>query len=210
MYKYRFEKKIILNKNNYSLLYELLMHFKPIFPERKINNVYFDDLNYSFYFDHLNGACDREKHRVRWYPSFGSNPIEASQYFYEIKKKKNDLSLKRTNSIDQNDIHKITTNSIKLIDPSLYNEYFRKYYVNKENTLILTHDYKIKFAKCTRFEKAENFKNFNIISIAEEILEIKFEEKNKSDFIALCDKFKNVKISNFSKYINGMQLVYNF
>ena len=44
--------------------------FHTAFPERQVNNIYYDTPGMAYYFDHLSGVKDRVKVRLRWYGEF--------------------------------------------------------------------------------------------------------------------------------------------
>ncbi|HWH71058.1 MAG TPA: VTC domain-containing protein, partial [Candidatus Sulfotelmatobacter sp.] len=47
--------------------------FREVYPPRVVNNVYLDSPSRRDYYDHINGAANRTKTRVRWYgPQFES------------------------------------------------------------------------------------------------------------------------------------------
>ena len=66
---YRFEKKFIVEKTRlHSVLFDLKSSgFFKIFPNRVVNSVYFDDKDFSAYYENLEGLSNRTKYRFRFY-----------------------------------------------------------------------------------------------------------------------------------------------
>ncbi|MEK7677782.1 MAG: polyphosphate polymerase domain-containing protein [Verrucomicrobiota bacterium] len=67
--------------------------FRPAYPERQVNNVYFDTPRLDHYFDHISGNSARVKVRLRWYGefnAFGASPV------LELKFKRGSASWKES------------------------------------------------------------------------------------------------------------------
>ena len=85
----RYERKWICNDFNYISVVNALLRsnffFHMHFPKRKVNSLYFDDLNYSSIRQNLNSLSEKEKFRIRWYGPTNNffNPV------FEIKTRKN-------------------------------------------------------------------------------------------------------------------------
>ena len=90
--EYRQERKFIFSNIHFSDLIEKLylnsFCFTEIFAERKINNVYFDDNDLSFYRQNVMGIGSRLKYRLRWY---GKDFSLIKAPVIEIKKKEGDV-----------------------------------------------------------------------------------------------------------------------
>ena len=69
--------------------------FRKQYPDRKVNSIYFDDINYSSILENLDGVSSKKKIRVRWYGSQNKliNPI------LEIKSKKGFVTKKENYQI---------------------------------------------------------------------------------------------------------------
>ena len=67
----RFERKWIFKSENYLALINSLLRselfFTNQYPQRKVNSIYFDDLNFSAIRENLDGVSNKKKIRVRWY-----------------------------------------------------------------------------------------------------------------------------------------------
>ena len=69
----RFERKWTYDNVDNLMLHNVLLRSKFFFsiqyPKRKINSLYFDDLNYSSINENLDGVSEKKKYRIRWYGS---------------------------------------------------------------------------------------------------------------------------------------------
>ena len=67
----RYERKFVYQNTNVDAVirqvYQNSFGFKEVFHKRKINNIYFDDANYRFYKQNVEGVANRKKLRLRWY-----------------------------------------------------------------------------------------------------------------------------------------------
>ena len=67
----RFERKWVFKSKNYLALVNSLLRSELFFinqyPSRKVNSIYFDDLNFSSVRENLDGVSNKKKIRVRWY-----------------------------------------------------------------------------------------------------------------------------------------------
>ena len=65
----RIEKKFVLGKHKDDFLKKLLLSngFNKQYPDRVINSIYMDTVNYDFAKDNISGISNRKKIRFRWY-----------------------------------------------------------------------------------------------------------------------------------------------
>ena len=93
--EYRFERKWIYNKgDNLNLVNKLIrsdFFFNFTFTKRKVNSIYFDDLNNTSILENLYGLENKKKIRIRWY---GDSKIINNPRL-EIKKKKGFITEKK-------------------------------------------------------------------------------------------------------------------
>jgi hypothetical protein len=66
--------------------------FRPVFPERRIHNIYFDTPGLDAFHDNAAGAPHRRKYRIRWYGDSESPPDDA---LFEMKERVNDRGFKQ-------------------------------------------------------------------------------------------------------------------
>ena len=83
MREMRLEKKFVYQNGDISYKSFLINGmFKKIYPNRKINSIYFDCENLKNVWDNINGFSKRIKIRLRWY-----NNLFNKEVFLEEKKK---------------------------------------------------------------------------------------------------------------------------
>lgn len=191
--------------------------FRITYPDRRINNIYFDDHQLSSYQDNLIGTANREKLRLRWYGETG----EPKQAVMELKAKKNKLGWKKRAAIDLNDIplqglpiDELTSRLKDRLPPDLrlklelrdcpvtYNRYRRSYFEDATGLIRLTLDKDLAFQDLqvkTRltFDDCQTCEGFGI-------LEIKF---SSMDDLAGIDVIRDLdlRMTKFSKYVFGLR-----
>ena len=68
-----------------------------IFPDRQINNIYFDTPGLTTYKENVMGIANRDKFRVRWY---GWDPFVIKKPKLEIKHRRNNVGAKTIFNVD--------------------------------------------------------------------------------------------------------------
>jgi SPX domain protein involved in polyphosphate accumulation len=129
--------------------------FRKIYPDRVVNNIYFDSPFYDAFNDNSFGISDRVKCRLRWY---GENNADAQPQF-ELKFRKAGLGFKRTQYFMADELNIYPLNSLyarlrqklqpaykeyldKSHRPTIFNYYHREYYATKDD-IRMTIDSKI-------------------------------------------------------------------
>lgn len=188
--------------------------FNEIFFQRKVNNIYFDDLDKSAFRDNIEGSDKRVKCRMRWYgDTFGV--IEPT---LELKIKKGLVGYKRSFKLNNftflsntktseirsfifsNDIPNDIYEMLKVSYPMLYNSYLRKYYLSFDKKYRVTLDKKLEYAK---YDKTISFRNSidpNLI-----VLEIKYDIENDHQAKSILGEFP-FRLDKNSKFAKGMEL----
>ena len=223
----RFERKYIFENRDLEeviqLVYSNSFCFKEVYEQRKINNIYFDNNNYTFYHQNVSGVGERKKIRLRWYNSnFDSvkdATIETKIKYGEVGDK---LSFKILNvnskisNFRQNEIvpklllgvNKVS-NNIELkevlsgLQPTLFNSYERKYYLSFCGKFRITLDFNQEFFDPEYIKYKQSKK---IIDPREIVLELKYDLQNDFAVRRLSQEF-NVRLSKNSKYVNGVNKI---
>ncbi|MGB1242472.1 MAG: polyphosphate polymerase domain-containing protein [Chitinophagales bacterium] len=205
----RYEKKYkIEHLSKAYVLQALRMHpaaFRKLYPDRTINNIYFDTPNLTTYHQNVAGIADRKKFRVRWYGE-EITQIEAPQF--EIKFKQAELGGKHIQKVDSfqlDDLEKLTKEINKnsqtdaLLQPVLINSYRRAYYATSNQKFRITIDTDLRYCPLL---KSKNF-NQTYYSESGVVLELKYalEDDQLVDFINQFLPFRQTKKS---KYVTGM------
>jgi hypothetical protein len=203
----------------HTLLHWLKMHpacfFKP-FPDRQVNNIYFDMYNYYAFAENLSGASSRTKVRYRWYgeskdPDIGTIEIKCKRnYFgwkhrYPINKPpyKAGYSLK---DIRQALLEQLPPDGKKWLNtspfPIIINRYYRKYFLSSDEKIRVTMDTK-QAVWDQRFKPLPNFKNKANLPPAL-VVEVKFDRKDREVASQILEGIP-LRVSRFSKYISGVR-----
>ncbi len=213
---YRYEIKFVLDLANVSKV-NLWMNTQTLmrkaFPDRRVNSLYFDDINHSSVKDNLIGISEREKLRLRWY----GNSISNSNVSFEIKKRHGRLGSKDSYKMDSIDgmlnelsLHDITTKSLqdlrakkiifnKDIYPVLQVGYDREYYADNEG-IRMTIDHDIAFTRPMYHQTlGSNLETHYPLTI----LEVKFLPNLKPQALAVI-KSLDLTPKRHSKYLAGM------
>ena len=182
---YRYEKKYSINITDYDrAIQELKLHpacFSEIFYERRINNIYLDDLNLSSYFNHLDGYDKHMKARIRWYGDTFNDDIDAK---LEFKMKNGKLGNKEifpleSFSLDSQSSLKPLVKSIlkkssqeylKLeylmnYSPVLINSYMRRYFLSRCGNFRVTIDTDLSYFKLVSGRISDPIRDHNLAII---------------------------------------------
>jgi len=213
--KYRFERKIIVDSHSYEDLIYLfkVKGFLKLFQERKVCNIYLDDLNNHAYFDNILGNSKRLKHRIRWY---GELFTTVNKITLEQKIKYGNVGIKNNFKVDTKfdflqsysygQLTKLIRTLLKnlkdkivvdILYPASINTYTRSYYSDINNKFRITFDKEIKYYSIQNKIKLQK-------TDPRIIVEIKYN--NENDLIASnILNFINFRLGKNSKYVNGVE-----
>jgi len=195
--------------------------FREVFEERGVNNVYFDDQNYTFYKQNVSGDGLRKKYRLRWYGDSFSDIIKPT---FEIKKKFGEVGDKISFKLKELQFNLNTTSSeeirksliqplqkeapllgkhLEMVMPTLYNSYNRRYFLSACGNYRITLDYRMKFYNpaLKDFRKSEYLLENNTT-----ILELKYNTQHDSESRELTQGIP-VRLSKNSKYVSGIDFI---
>lgn len=82
---WRFEKKFVIEECYYTSIIRsaFLEGYFNIYKDRRVNSIYFDDVNMTSYYENLSGIAERTKYRLRFY---GDSEILEPRFERKIKK----------------------------------------------------------------------------------------------------------------------------
>jgi hypothetical protein len=215
----RYEIKFIINPIEYHRVHNWLHRhtscLKTEYPDRQVNNVYFDSYTYQSYCQNIFGLSEKSKVRLRWY-GVAKEPQNGS---LEIKSKRNHLNWKLIYKIENNIALKgsdwrafrlgireqLPAEGRRWIEmnplPVLINRYKRKYFVSKYKDIRVTLDSNLDIYD----QSHKPFPNYSSKSNLPKVLvlEIKFQREQKSYFL---QTFRDIpwRSSRYSKYIAGL------
>ena len=215
---YRYEIKFILDNAKLSDAIRWLYNnttANKIYDNRKVNSIYFDNVDFSSVRDNLTGISERSKLRLRWY-----GHQENSLPFFEVKTKNGRLGYKTSyqiKSIGNNllnlNIDKISSKCIKdlaeqdvVLDehlvPALRVSYEREYY-ETHNGIRITIDQDIIFSD-TQPHSLINENSSTLYPF--KIMEIKFKPEMK-DEVAKLMRPLHITHKRHSKYLIGLAML---
>ncbi|MBT8265599.1 MAG: VTC domain-containing protein [Bacteroidia bacterium] len=225
-HNYRFERKFTVPDSYSFTEIEHVVHtnrflFREVFHERQVNNIYFDTLGFTDYFDNVLGVANRKKIRIRWYgDTFG----EIAKPVLEIKIKKglvgdkwsyklkpftlnNDFTNSYIQSIfEASDLPASILESVKMVTPTLLNSYSRRYFLSANNKYRVTLDYSLLYHRIDK--RFNNFKR-QPETDPNKIVELKYalEDDDMANQISTMFPFR---LNKNSKYVNGVNTIKQF
>ena len=212
----RYERKYRIDEISFGAVEQIVRShpasFRKAYPDRQVNNIYFDTPGLSTFEDNVAGVSDRCKYRVRWYGEIVPKPVNAN---FEIKIKSNQLGTKKTipiGDIDLMDLETLTqkvnqlSSDINLLQPFLANAYQRAYYESLDGRFRITLDHQLKFC----FPNYTSILNLNRFhqDFSGIIVELKYNESEDDNANQIMQylPFRNTKNS---KYVSGLYRVLN-
>jgi len=219
--EYRNEKKFLLYKVSRKALFiqyklsNLLL--SQLYPDRWVNNIYFDNINMDLFNLSVEGQSKRAKVRLRWYGDFHNleNPL------LELKSKIGHKNIKKSvmikdkliygkslskffnNLINSKGLPESFRYLLKELRPVLANRYFRSYHLSANKKYRVTTDTSLSFANLiTSSLNYLYWKKQKDISI----VELKF--KKSDDYIVnfMTEIRSRYRMAQISKYTYGLQL----
>jgi hypothetical protein len=214
----RYEIKFILNEEELSEAFSFIKSegaFKA-YPDRNINSLYFDTLQFDSIRDNLAGISNRQKVRLRWYEKF----INNEPAIFEIKKRIGRLGCKEKYEIKDLTNSNIYDKSLNEIKNILFENIFKNQNILDEiylPTLLVNYDreyYETDIFRIT-LDKNISYSNVTLHNILTHytpleykghILELKFKP-NVKDIISKKIKYLNLIPKRHSKYLVGMAML---
>ena len=210
---YRYEIKVPISQYNEIIFLNWFLSLRNIRvhnPPREINNIYFDNLNFSSAKNNIDGISKRAKFRVRWYEKdsiLSSCNVELKIKDGKLNRKitiptklnHKDILSKEFLDLIKDNLDKIDYNHRELCAqkflPIVQNNYFRTYYLHKD--VRMTYDTSVKYKNL----KIKSINDWNSDKL--NVLEIKFNEKQLSQAQELISRMPFVP-KRHSKYLRGL------
>lgn len=216
----RFERKIQISELTRFEIESIIKHhpaiFREIYPQRYVNNIYFDTVNMSHFLDNIDGVSQRLKVRIRWYGDifgFIKEPV------LELKIKKGLVGSKRkfilkpfyfdkTYNLKMQQELFVNSNlpeniqeDIKSLRITLLNHYLRKYFISSDNKIRLTMDFNMEYYKLNQISNSFNIKN---IDRKNTIIELKYSNTD-AEIIESITNHLPFRLTKNSKYVTGLK-----
>lgn len=181
--------------------------FYKLYPNRTVNNIYFDSPNMVCLNDNLKGINIRKKYRTRWY---GADIKQITQPKLEVKYKENELGGKTIFDLPPFDLSNIKALQKEVnhlipqqfsLQATLLNSYERSYWGTKDGKFRITIDSNL------RFHSLLHSPNFNRYLHRDSvvIVELKYDREDEKDLQRIT-RFLPFRLSKNSKYVNGILL----
>ena len=216
----RLEIKYTAPETEYHRLFHWVQHhshgFFVHYPDRIVNNIYFDSQDYSSFWETLSGFSSRTKVRYR---SYGGS-ILPEEGTLEFKNRKNQYTWKDSYKLSIDLLNTSTSWEafFKRLGGSLSHEarcrfqenpvpilincYKRNYFINRDHTIRITLDTGLKIFD-QRYSSSPNL-NRKVILPSSVILELKFSEE-KREQVSQIFRDMPVSMSRNSKYVFGVR-----
>ena len=218
---WRHEKKSLLTDISYHELINLIKrhpyHFTEPYPERYVNNIYFDDCQLSHYNANISGISYRTKLRLRWYGD-ASGVIDP---VLELKIKKGHLGTKLRADIlrfelpenlsgekvmkllNSNELPQQIHEILGRTKPQVMNRYLRRYFVSADGAFRITVDSDVSFRRIFHLCGSQTGNNLN----NHLVLEFKYDQEAEERAHLVTGYFP-FRITKSSKYVAGIQKTY--
>ena len=207
----------VFNTSTYDITQNLKRYnitFLKEYPDRWINNIYFDNKNLDSLYQSIEGSYMRCKTRLRWY----GNYLEFSVPKLELKIKKGYMNTKKSFNclyVHEKFDRPFSINNIKDIalypksilrdmKPIVSNRYFRKYLISNDKKIRITIDSNLCFSSLKNKSLNQiSWKKENLLSI----IELKFQDHKHAPRNLMTFLNKHYQLSQISKYTYGVQLI---
>ena len=179
------------------------------YPDRWVNNIYFDNNNLDSMRQSIEGSYMRYKTRLRWYEDFSS--IKDPRM--EVKIKKGYLNTKliykcsySSQNVDEpfmmdkiNYHNPVISNIFKGIRPVICNRYLRRYLISEDKKIRITIDTKLQFSSINKKKLINNAWK----KTSPTIVELKFDDFNYAPRNLMSFLKNNFSVTQISKYTLG-------
>ena len=190
--------------------------FHEAYPARVVNNIYLDSPGRGDYHDHINGVGNRSKTRMRWY---GEPCGVIERPMLERKIKRGVVSRKESQGLpafclnggsveallqaafSSARLPEMLQLALQHREPSLFNRYYRHYFVSADGRFRLTVDSGLKFAGVKPDSRPAVF---SLPATPTVIIELKFGPEIAED-AGLVTNVLPFRVARFSKYVAGIE-----
>lgn len=214
----RYERKFVPDGFTPESLVGLVRHhpalFREIHPERRVNNLYFDTPDLRHYTDHVNGAANRVKIRVRWYgDSHGKNENPT----LEFKIRHGAVGRKVTYPLPALDLDgefdrapfdqamgalpEMVRYQMREHVPWVANRYRRRYFCSGDRKVRLTVDWRIESLHARH--AGVSLRPMPAANPAM-VVELKYDPADADGAAEIGGKFP-FRLTRFSKYVQGIE-----
>lgn len=220
--QYRYERKFLISEfNEQELIAMIRLHpaiFTELYPQRFVNNIYFDSIGMKNYFANVEGASSRCKVRVRWYGDlFGR--VEKPLLEFKIREGlliRKELFPLGSFALDEDFTAEGISGLIKesglpdraghellCLKPVLLNRYKRKYYLSTDKHYRITIDTGMAFWQINGHRNSFLYRSRDSHNT---VMELKYDHNMNGGADRITNYFP-FRISRNSKYVNGIDRI---
>lgn len=181
--------------------------FRPLFPDRQVNNIYFDTPTLDEFYQNVAGNPQRRKHRLRWYGTVSEQLLSP---VFEIKIKDGELGSKESQALPTTPWSELRTlfrqvPALKYLPlrPVLINSYQRSYWGSADGRFRITIDSKLNFAPFSWSHPPVKTQFFDDMAC---VLELKYEQEDDQAAQAIFAHLP-FRLTKNSKYVMGVNVV---
>ena len=203
----RYERKYRIENHAYQQVLQSMMSipgaFNEAYPDRWVNSIYMDDLDFKALNDNLSGISHRSKYRLRWY---GNDLRNIENPVLEKKIKENMLGYKEL--IQMNSFHNSPNDLRRALDipllrdesilPVVIVKYLRTYLQSFDKRVRITIDRNLQYLGMTHYAMDP----FPLRDTAI-ILEVKYDQDIEDDITEILQAIP-YRLTKNSKYCSGM------
>ncbi len=203
----RYERKYRIENQHYLQVLQEIMSIKGAFssayPDRWVNSIYLDNMNYGALRENLSGVSNRSKYRMRWY---GEDFYEIPNPILEEKVKTNLLGYKNLQKLGST---KLSTENLRAcldinqlkdlgIEPMVMIRYLRTYLESYDHRVRITIDRNLQYRGVNNYE-IDPFQEYDDAII----LEIKYDQDIEEEIEDILQSVK-YRLTKNSKFVSGM------
>jgi len=178
--------------------------FTRIFPDRQINNIYFDSPNLNCHHETMDGVSERKKYRLRWYNHDWDGQLDT---ILEIKIKENQIGLKVSTKVPSFELPEGLQDCTRVLmdqgtlpaafAPTGTNYYLRSYFGTSNEKFRITIDRDLHFGS---FITGSVFptRPANVIIVE---LKYAYKDRQEADWVRQYLPFRRTR---YSKYAEGI------
>ena len=220
----RYERKFLISQlDRHEVESIVRLHhamFSETYPERFVNNIYFDDIRASSYFESASGLGRRVKVRVRWYGDlfqYIAEPCLELKTKYDLLGSKMryplkpfPLDRKYTREVQQrvfaeSGLPPLLTEELGALSFAVTNRYRRKYFESADRNFRITIDWDVQFL---RLDSTDNLFAQQSVDHEHTILELKYSQECDQEARQITNRFP-FRMTKSSKYVAGMERLHS-
>lgn len=203
----RYERKYRIDNQHYLQVLQEIMNingaFSAAYPDRWVNSIYLDNMNYGALRENLSGVSNRSKFRIRWYgKDFHNipNPILEEKIKVNLLGYKNFKKLESTTLSAENLRRRLDVDLLKdlSIKPVVMVRYLRTYLESFDHRVRITIDRDLQYRGVNNYEM-DPFPDFDEALI----LEIKYDQDIEEEIQDILQSVK-YRLTKNSKFVSGM------